>query len=121
LEPSERIRQLPPYLFAEIDRRKREQIAKGKKIIDLGIGDPDIPTPDFIIQALADAARDPANHRYAMDAGLPEFRESIRQWFLRRFGVDLDPAKEILPLIGSKEGIAHLPLAVINLSHCVRG
>ena len=114
LEPPDRLKQLPPYLFAEVDRKKRELIAKGKDVIDLGVGDPDLPTPGFIIDALTEAARDGANHRYALDAGMPAFRESISRWFEGRFGVKLDPAKEILPLIGSKEGIAHLPLAVLN-------
>lgn len=114
LEPPERLKQLPPYLFAEVDRRKRELTAQGKDVVDLGVGDPDLSTPDFVIEELTRAARDPANHRYALDAGMPEFRKSISQWFHRRYHVTLDPNTEILPLIGSKEGIAHLPLAVIN-------
>ena len=114
LQPPDRLKQLPPYLFAEVDRRKRELIARGKDVIDLGVGDPDLATPDFIIEELARAASDPANHRYALDAGMPPFRESIHKWFEKRFGVRLDAEKEILPLIGSKEGIAHLPLAVLN-------
>ncbi|OGW78577.1 MAG: LL-diaminopimelate aminotransferase [Omnitrophica bacterium GWA2_52_8] len=113
-EPPDRLKQLPPYLFAEVDRRKRELIAKGKDVIDLGVGDPDLPSPDFVIQALSDAAKDPANHRYALDAGMPVFRKTITQWFHKRFGVRLDPDKEVLPSIGSKEAIAHLPLAVLN-------
>ena len=114
IQTPERLRQLPPYLFAEVDRRKRELKGRGKDVIDLGVGDPDLPTPDFIIEALSQAAQDPGNHRYALDAGMPAFRESIRDWFRKRFGVKLDAEKEILPLIGSKEGIAHLPLAVLN-------
>ncbi len=114
LEPPERLKKLPPYLFVEVDRRKRELRAKGKDVIDLGVGDPDLPTPDFIIEALYQAARDPKNHRYALDAGLPELRETFAEWFEGRFGVKLDPYEEILPLLGSKEGIAHLPLAVLN-------
>ncbi|OGW81108.1 MAG: LL-diaminopimelate aminotransferase [Omnitrophica bacterium RIFCSPLOWO2_12_FULL_44_17] len=114
IEPTERLKKLPPYLFAEIDRVKRELIAKGKDIIDLGVGDPDIPTPDFIIEVLAKAAKDSANHRYALDQGMPEFRKAIAEWYRRRFNVHLDPNKEILPLIGSKEGIGHIPLALIN-------
>ena len=114
LEPPDRLKALPPYLFAEVDRKKRELAAKGRDVIDLGVGDPDLPTPAFIIDALNDAARDGRNHRYALDAGMPVFRESIAKWFKKRFGVSLDPGKEILPLIGSKEGIAHLPLAVLN-------
>ncbi len=114
IQTPERLAKLPPYLFAEVDKRKRELAAKGKDVIDLGVGDPDLPTPDFIIDALAEAARDPKNHRYALDAGMPAFRQTIRDWFKKRFRVTLDPDKEILPLIGSKEGIAHLPLALIN-------
>ena len=114
VEPPERLKKLPPYLFVEVDRRKRELRAKGKDVIDLGVGDPDIPTPDFVIEALAQAARDPLNHRYALDAGMPELRETFARWFLERFKVKLDPQEEILPLLGSKEGIAHLPLAVLN-------
>lgn len=112
--PSERLRKLPPYLFAEIDARKRELLASGRDLVDLGVGDPDLPTPAFIVEALAKAARDPRNHRYALDAGMPQFREAIARYVQARFGVSLDPANEILPLIGSKEGIAHLPLAVVN-------
>lgn len=114
LEPPGRLLKLPPYLFVEIDRRKRELRNKGKDVIDLGVGDPDLPTPDFVIEALAEAARDPRNHRYALDAGMPELREAFARWFLGRFKVKLDPQEEILPLLGSKEGIAHLPLAVLN-------
>lgn len=114
IEPADRLKALPPYLFAEVDRKKRELIAKGKDVIDLGVGDPDTPTPDFIIEAMTKAAQDGSNHRYALDAGMPVFRESIAAWFQDRYGIKLDPAKEILPLIGSKEGIAHFPLAVVN-------
>ncbi|MBI3314308.1 MAG: LL-diaminopimelate aminotransferase [Candidatus Omnitrophica bacterium] len=113
-QAAERLRILPPYLFAEIDRRKRELAAQGKDLVDFGVGDPDLPTPVFIIEALSEGARDPRNHRYALDAGMPVFRQSISQWFKKRFNVALDSEKEILPLIGSKEGIAHLPLAVLN-------
>ncbi len=109
---SSKLDKLPPYLFAEIDKAKRQAKAEGRDIIDLGIGDPDLPTPDFIISALCEAVKDPANHRYAMDQGLPELRQEIAKWYLRKFGVQLDPETEILPLIGSKEGIAHLPFAV---------
>jgi len=113
-EPTGRLQKLPPYLFAEIDKKKRELIAKGKDVIDLGVGDPDIPTGDFIVEALNTAAKNPRNHRYALDQGMPEFRHAIRDWFQHRFNVKLDPDKEILPLIGSKEGIGHLPLAVLD-------
>jgi LL-diaminopimelate aminotransferase len=111
---SERLKKLPPYLFVEIDRAKKKARDEGRDIIDLGIGDPDIPTPKFIIDAMNRAMRDPANHRYPLDQGLGLFRQSIAKWFGKRYGVTLDPEGEILPLIGSKEGIAHLPLAFIN-------
>ena len=114
MEFSDRLKKLPPYLFAEIDKAKRQAKAEGKDIIDLGIGDPDQPTPRHIIDELYKAAQDPANHKYALDAGLPRLREVIAKWYQERFGVELDPLTEILPLIGSKEGIAHMPLAFIN-------
>ncbi|MCX5680072.1 MAG: aminotransferase class I/II-fold pyridoxal phosphate-dependent enzyme, partial [Candidatus Omnitrophica bacterium] len=114
MERSERIKKLPPYLFVELDKAKRKAREEGRDVIDLGIGDPDIPTPNFVIDALAKAARDPKNHRYPLDQGLPEFRKAISAWFTKRYGVTLDPDTEILPLIGSKEGIAHMPLAFVN-------
>ena len=114
IERSERIKKLPPYLFVELDKAKRKAREEGRDIIDLGIGDPDIPTPNFIIDALTKAARDPKNHRYPLDQGLPEFRKAISAWFAKRYGVSMDPETEILPLIGSKEGIAHMPLAFVN-------
>lgn len=114
LEISRRLKKLPPYLFVEIDRAKKTAIQSGRDVIDLGIGDPDQPTPKFIIEALHRATLNPKNHRYALDRGLPELRIEIARWYSRRFGVELDPDREILPLIGSKEGIAHIPLAFIN-------
>jgi LL-diaminopimelate aminotransferase len=116
---SRRLKKLPPYLFVEIERAKKQAISEGRDIIDLGVGDPDLPTPDFIIEALYRAAKDPANHRYALDAGIPELRRAIAKWYGRRFLVELDPDTEILPLIGSKEGIAHFPLAMVNPGECV--
>ena len=114
IEKSERLKKLPPYLFVEIDKAKKRARDEGRDIIDLGIGDPDIPTPRFIIDALNKAARDPKNHRYPLDQGLPEFRREAALWMKKRFGVTLDPNTEIYPLIGSKEGIAHMPLAFVN-------
>ena len=114
IEFSDRLKELPPYLFLEIDKAKRAAKAAGKDIIDLGIGDPDLTTPKHIIEALNTAAQDGANHHYALDAGLPELRTSIAQWFTKRFGVNLEPNGEIYPLIGSKEGLAHFPLSVVN-------
>lgn len=113
-EKSQRLQQLPPYLFIEIDRRKREKIASGADVINLGIGDPDQPTPAFIIDAMAEAIRDPANHRYPFDEGVPAFRDAAAAFLRKRFDLDLDPAAQILTTIGSKDGIAHLPLGVVN-------
>lgn len=114
IEISQRLKSLPPYLFAEIDRMKKEAIVNGRDIIDLGVGDPDMPTPIHIIESLYESAQDPANHRYALNYGMPQFRKEIANWYMKRFSVKLDPGTEILPLIGSKEGIAHIPLAFIN-------
>ena len=111
---ADRLGQLPPYLFVEIDRRKREAIEAGRDVIDFGVGDPDQPTPAFIVDRMAEAIRDSENHRYAPSVGTAEFREAIAAFFDRRYGVELDPASEIIALIGAKEGIGHLPLAVIN-------
>jgi len=111
---SKKILELPPYLFLEIDKAKRKARAEGRDIIDLGIGDPDQPTPKHIIDALNNAVLDPANHRYALDQGMPVLRRAIEGWYKRRFNVVLNPDTEILPLIGSKEGIAHFPLAFLN-------
>lgn len=111
---SKKLQELPPYLFLEIDKAKRKARVQGRDIIDFGIGDPDQPTPKYIIEALSRAALDPANHRYALDQGMPLLRRAIEAWYKRRFNVKLDPDSEILPLIGSKEGIAHFPLAFLN-------
>ena len=109
-----RLRQLPPYLFAEIDRLKQEAIKRGTDIIDLGVGDPDLPTPPHIVTRMAEAAADARHHRYPSYEGLMEFRQAVSEWYRDRFGVVLDPATEVLTLIGSKEGIAHMPLAFIE-------
>ena len=109
-----RIESLPPYLFAEISKKVAEKRAQGVDIISFGIGDPDLPTPDYLLDALAEASRDPANHRYPESEGLPELRQAIARWYGRRFNVDLDPDKEILPLIGSKEGIGHIAMCFID-------
>ena len=114
LEESDRLKALPPYLFVEIDRAKRRAIEKGMKVIDFGVGDPDQPTPAFIQQAMAKAVKDPKNHHYPLDRGSAAFRQSASAWCKKRFGLSFEPDSEILPLIGSKEGIAHLPLAFIN-------
>ncbi len=111
---AERLQQLPPYLFKEIDRVKEEVRARGVDIIDLGVGDPDLPTPEFIVKALQQAVLDPGTHRYPSYSGMNDFREAVARWYQRRFGVSLDPEREVVTLIGSKEGIAHLPLAFNN-------
>lgn len=109
-----RLAQLPPYLFAEIDRKKKEVAARGVDIIPLGIGDPDLPTPKHIVEAGKRAADNPKNHQYPDYEGMPSFRAACATWFEGRFGERFDPATEIVSLIGSKEGIAHLPLAFVN-------
>src|SRR5512142_3407046 len=95
---AERLRRLPPYLFQEIDRLKAELIAKGVDVINLGVGDPDLPTPPHIIEKLNLAARDPANHQYPSYSGMNDFRVSVAGWYKRRFGVELDPLSEVLTL-----------------------
>ena len=111
---AQRIQTLPPYLFAELDRRKQEKIEEGVDVIDLGVGDPDLPTPEPIIDALKRASEDPENHKYPSYVGMKAFREAVSGWYRRRFGIELDPDREIITLIGSKEGIAHFPLAFVE-------
>jgi LL-diaminopimelate aminotransferase len=113
-EKAERLKKLPPYLFKEIDRKKTEVRSRGVDIIDLGIGDPDLPTPPHIIEALKKAAVDATNHRYPSYSGMGDFKETVAEWYGKRFGVELDPDTEVISLIGSKEGIAHFPLAFVN-------
>jgi len=111
---SRRVENLPPYLFVEISRKIAAKKAKGEEVISFGIGDPDIPTPPHVIDKLCQAARDPVNHRYPETEGLPELRQAIAEWYKRRFGVSLEADKEVLPLIGAKEGIAHIALCFID-------
>ena len=111
---AKRIEKLPPYLFAEIDRKISDARARGADIISFGVGDPDLPTPPHVVDALAAAARDPATHRYPAYTGMPAFREAIAAWYERRFGVKLDPSEEVQPLVGSKEGVFHLPVAFVD-------
>ena len=114
MRTAKRIEKLPPYLFAEIDRKVAEARAKGADIISFGVGDPDLPTPPHVIEALNTAAADPATHRYPSYTGMPEFRQSIAGWYERRFGVTMDADEQVQPLVGSKEGIFHLPVAFID-------
>ena len=111
---AQRLQKLPPYLFKEIDRLRDEVRQRGVDIIDLGVGDPDQPTPAAVIERLGNAAKDPATHRYPAYSGMNSFREAAAVWFKGRFKVELDPPKEVITLIGSKEGLAHFPLAFIN-------
>ena len=113
-EFASRIKHLPPYLFASIDRMKQEAVKKGMDIIDLSIGDPDIPTPNPIIRAMKKAVENPVHHRYPSYEGMLSYREAVAHWYKKRFNAKLDPRTEVLSLIGSKEGIGHIPLAFIN-------
>jgi LL-diaminopimelate aminotransferase len=114
LTKARRINELPPYLFAEIDRRKRAALARGVDLIDLGIGDPDIPTPSNIVEKLLESATKPVNHRYPNSSGMPEFRDAVASWYKQRFNVSLDPGKEVVSLIGSKEGIGNMAVAFVD-------
>jgi len=109
-----RIEALKPYLFVEINKKIAEKRAKGEEVISFAIGDPDIPTPPHIIDKLCETAKDPANHRYPESEGLPELHVAIAEWYQKRFDVTLDPATEVLPLIGSKEGIGHIAFCFID-------
>ena len=114
MRPSERLSRLPPYLFAELERKIADRRAQGIDVISLGIGDPDMPTPDPVIEALAEAAADPATHRYPSNRGRPELREAVAAFYARRFGVVLDPATEVMPALGAKECIFNLNLAFLD-------
>ena len=111
---AKRIEQLPPYLFVEISRKIAQKRAEGVDVVTFAIGDPDIPTPPHILDRLHEASQDPPNHRYPESEGLPELRKTIAEWYEGRFGVTLDPDKEVLPLIGAKEGIGHAALCFID-------
>jgi LL-diaminopimelate aminotransferase len=109
-----RMSNLPPYLFARIDEMKAQQQKKGTDIIDLGVGDPDLPTPAHIVASLCEAAQNPENHHYPSYAGMPEYRSAVADWYQQRFGVALDPQKEVIALMGSKDGIAHIAEAFVD-------
>jgi LL-diaminopimelate aminotransferase len=111
---AKRIKELPPYLFAEIDRRKRAALARGVDLIDLGIGDPDIPSPTPVVEKLMESASRPVNHRYPSSSGMAEFRRAVASWYEARFNVQLDPEKEVVSLIGSKEGIGNMAVAFVD-------
>ncbi|MDR2368065.1 MAG: LL-diaminopimelate aminotransferase [Deltaproteobacteria bacterium] len=113
-EFSDRLKALPPYLFKELDRIRDEVKARGVDVIDLGVGDPDRPTPPHVIEALKVAAGDKANHQYPVYSGMNSFRNVVANYYKRRYGVDLVPDTEVCSLIGSKEGLAQFPLAFLN-------
>jgi len=114
IKKAKRINELPPYLFAEIDRRKRQALARGVDLIDLGIGDPDIPTPAVVVEKLLESAGKPSNHRYPSSPGMAEFRRAVAVWYQSRFNVKLDADKEVVSLIGSKEGIGNMAVAFVD-------
>jgi LL-diaminopimelate aminotransferase len=114
MQPSSRLDRLPPYLFAELERKIREKKAAGVDVISLGIGDPDTPTPEPVVEALASAATDPGTHRYPSNRGRPELREAYARFYARRFGVALDPETEIIPALGAKECVFNLNLAFLD-------
>jgi LL-diaminopimelate aminotransferase len=109
-----RMSDLPPYLFARIDEMKAQQQMKGTDIIDLGVGDPDLPTPVHIVSSLCEAAKNPENHHYPSYAGMPEYRSAVADWYKKRFSVSLDTKKEVIALMGSKDGIAHIAEAFVD-------
>ena len=111
---AKRLEQIGAYLFADLDRKQEQLKAKGVDVISLSVGDPDLPTPPHIVDALMEGATDPRSHRYPSYVGEKDFRSTVAAWFRKRFGVSLDPDTEVLALIGSKEGLAHLPLATVD-------
>ncbi|MDR1696169.1 MAG: LL-diaminopimelate aminotransferase [Endomicrobium sp.] len=111
---SEKLKKLPPYLFIEIDRKKKAAAEKGADIISLGVGDPDLPTPEHIVKSMQEAAANPANHQYPFGAGLLSYRKAVAGWYKERFNVELNPDNEVCALIGSKEGIGHIHLGFVN-------
>jgi LL-diaminopimelate aminotransferase len=111
---ADRINSLPPYLFATIDRARQDAIKKGVDVINLSIGDPDMPTPLHIVEAMRKAVGNPERHRYPSYEGMLSFRDAAAKWYKNAMNIDLDPENEVLTLIGSKEGIAHIPLSFLN-------
>ena len=114
IDYSERLKKLPPYLFVEIDKKKKSAIERGADIISLGVGDPDLPTPKHVVDAMKNAVEKPKHHQYTFGAGLIDFRKAVSGWYKMRFNVDLNPQNEIHSLIGSKEGIGHIHLGFVN-------
>ena len=109
-----RLDEVPPYLFADLERKIEEKERAGIDVISLGIGDPDLPTPEPVIRALAEAARDPSTHQYPSNRGSKEFRDAAAGFYRRRFGIDLDPGSEVVPALGGKEAVGHMALALLD-------
>src|SRR5437763_11542444 len=114
MRPSERLERIPPYLFAQLERKIADKKAQGIDVISLGIGDPDTPTPALVVDALRDAVTDPHTHQYPSNRGRPEFRDAVASFYERRFGVVLDPETEVIPALGAKECIFNLNLAFLD-------
>ena len=114
MRSSKRLERIPPYLFAQLERKIAEKRAQGIDVISLGIGDPDTPTPGLVIDALAEAARDPGTHQYPSNRGRPEFRQAMTDFYERRFGVELEPDTEVIPALGAKECVFNLNLAFLD-------
>ena len=114
MKVAKRIETLPPYLFTELDKKLAAKRAQGVDVISLGVGDPDLPTPEHIVEAMREAVRDPSTHRYPSYSGALAFRTTVAGWYARRFGVELDPETEVMALIGSKEGIGHIAFAYLD-------
>src|SRR5437764_8867678 len=114
MRPSKRLDRLPPYLFARLEQKIAAKKEQGVDVISLGIGDPDTPTPQLVVDALRDAVQDPGTHRYPSNRGRPEFRQAVASFYDRRFGVEIDPATEVIPALGAKECIFNLNLAFLD-------
>lgn len=114
MEEANRLLKLPIYVFAQLDKIKADQVAKGADLIDLGMGNPDIPPPPEVINSLVDSLKNPENHRYPSFEGAPEFKHAVANWCKRQYNINVDPEHEVVTLIGSKEGIVHLAFAYIN-------
>jgi len=114
IEPAKRVKNLPPYIFAELEKIINEKKKQGINLISLSIGDPDIPPPPFVLEALKEESANPKNHNYSFSQGEPDFRQAVANWYGGRFGVELDPRNEVIGLIGSKEGIANVARAFVN-------
>jgi len=114
MEEFKRIKRLPPYVFAIVNELKIKARARGEDVIDFGMGNPDLPTPDHIVDKLVESARNPRNHRYSASRGITKLRHAVCDWYRRRYDVELDPDTEAIATIGAKEGLAHLALAVVE-------